>query len=107
MQPKPIDAFIQATHDENINALLDCFTESAVIADEGREFRGPEQIKGWSDTHYIGARVRLDILDVRHTGHEVVLNCKVDGNFPGGPFQFAFYFTLMDDKIASLAIKEN
>jgi SnoaL-like protein len=107
--PQPIAAFIDATNAHNTDELLGTITHSAVITDEGQEYRGIAEIKEWSGEKYIGARVTLDVVDwVNNTGKTIV-TVKVDGNFDKtglpDPFLMDFHFTLDDTRIAALNIR--
>jgi len=107
--PAPIIAFIEATNAHDTNGLFAALTASAVITDEGHEYRGMEAIKEWSDEKYIGARVRLKAVNVINRDRKTIVTTKVDGNFDKtglpDPFYMDFHFIVDGDKIAALNIR--
>jgi len=44
--PKPVEAFIAATHARDSAALMATFSEHAVLADMGKTHRGEESARG-------------------------------------------------------------
>jgi hypothetical protein len=51
------------------------------VNDAGREFRGLEAIKAWSDSDIFAAKVTLAPTDQREADGETVVTTIVDGNF--------------------------
>jgi SnoaL-like domain len=47
--PESAAAYVRATNNHDPAAFIACFAESAVVNDAGREFRGIDAIKAWSD----------------------------------------------------------
>ena len=45
--PEPIAAYIAAENGHDVGALAQCFTEHAVVRDEGRTIEGLPAIKEW------------------------------------------------------------
>src|ERR1700752_270748 len=79
--PPPILAFIAATNAHDTRGLFEALGASAVITDEGHEYRGVEAIKEWSDEKYIGARVTLDPVNVINRDRKTIVTAEVGGNF--------------------------
>lgn len=107
--PQPIAAFIEATNAHNRDEFLATLTESAVITDEGQEYRGIGAIQEWSDEKYIGAKVKLDVVDLMSGNGKTIVTLKVDGNFDKtglpDPFLMDFHFTVDANKIVALDIR--
>lgn len=107
--PQPIVAFIEATNGHHAGEFIATLTDSAVITDEGHEYRGIAAIKEWSDEKYLGAKVTLDLVDVIERDGKTVVTAEVDGDFDKtglpDPFHMDFHFTLEDHKIAALNIR--
>jgi len=107
--PPAIAAFIEATNAHNTNEFLATLTDSAVITDEGQEYRGIAAIKAWSDERYIGVNVALEAVEVVNRGGQTIVTVKVDGNFDktglADPFLMDFHFTPDTRKIAELNIR--
>ena len=107
--PQSIAAFIKATNAHNTDEFLATLTESAVITDEGKEYRGIAAIKEWSDEKYIGAKVILDVVDMANSNGKTIVTVRVDGNFDKtglpDPFLMDFHFAIGTNKIAALNIR--
>jgi hypothetical protein len=107
--PQSITAFIEATNAHKSDEFLATLTESAIIRDEGQEYRGVSAIKEWSDEKYIGAKVTLNVVDVMNGNDKTIVTLKVDGNFDKtglpDPFLMDFHFTVDANKIAALDIR--
>ena len=107
--PQSIAAFIEATNAHNTDEFLATLTDSAVITDEGQEYRGIAAIKAWSDEKYVGAKVTLDVVEAVNSDAKTKLTVEVDGNFDKtglpDPFLMDFHFTTDTRRIAALNIR--
>lgn len=107
--PQSISAFIEATNARKTDEFLATLTETAIITDEGKEYRGIAAIKEWSDEKYIGAKVVLDVVDLANSNGKTIVTVRVDGNFDKiglpDPFLMDFHFAIGIDKIAALNIR--
>jgi ketosteroid isomerase-like protein len=102
--PAPIAAFVQAMNAHDTKALVACFTDDALVHDEGRDHRGGAAIREWSDGVIAKYQVRLDVLAVAARAGETLVTVQVAGTFPGSPIQLGYAFKLRDGKIATLRI---
>lgn len=107
--PQTIQAFIEATNAHHSDEFLATLGESAVITDEGQEYRGIEAIKEWSDEKYIGAKVTLKVIDLISSNGGTIVTLKVDGNFDKtglpDPFLMDFHFTIARNQIVALDLR--
>ncbi|MEJ1979072.1 MAG: hypothetical protein WDN49_26030 [Acetobacteraceae bacterium] len=92
-------------------ALLESFTDDALVNDIQREFWGKAAIKKFADREIIGDKVTMAVTEVYNHYGMVIVAAKLDGeydktNLPN-PLILTFYFTLHDDKIAALFIIHN
>jgi uncharacterized protein (TIGR02246 family) len=102
--PQAVAAALAAANANDSEGFLDCFTEDGVVDDWGREFRGREEIRGWSDGEFIGARVSLGVTEVEERGGETVITAQVGGDGFNGPSHFSF--RVDGDKVARMTIRE-
>jgi SnoaL-like domain len=106
--PNPIAAFIDATNQHNTEALLATLAETAVINDEGQDYRGIAEIKKWSDEKVIGTKVTLEPIKTVEQSGKTIVTAKVDGTFDKtglpDPLVLDFHFTIDSDKVAGLSI---
>ena len=101
--PPPIAAYFEAdSHDAD--RVAQCFTQNAVVIDEGREHRGRAAIARWkagatAKYHYTSEPVGIETTETERT-----VTARLVGDFPGSPVNLRYHFTLEDDKIATLYI---
>jgi hypothetical protein len=101
--PKPIAAyFIADTVDGD--AVSQCFTENAVVKDEGHIYQGRAAIKHWKMEASAKYQYTCEPFACEHKAGKFVVTSRLTGNFPGSPVDLRFFFELEGDKIASLEI---
>jgi SnoaL-like domain len=88
--PDPVAALLAAANAHDTDAFLAIFTPDGVVDDWGREFAGPDAIRGWSDREFIGVSVTLDVDDVTARDGETVVSAQVGGDGFNGGSHFAF-----------------
>jgi len=101
--PEPIAAYFQADAHAG-EAITHCFTEEAVVKDEGRIHSGHAAIKAWkldASTKYSYTSEPIG-LEERDGGY--VVTSRLTGNFPGSPVDLRFAFRLERGRIAFLEI---
>ncbi|NEM06123.1 nuclear transport factor 2 family protein [Geodermatophilus normandii] len=103
--PAPIRSFLAAHVARDADTAIRAFTPDAAVTDEGRTFRGTEEVLGFLrhsgsqfsyTTTLTGAR-RVD------DEHWVAVN-HLEGDFPGGVADLAYRFTMAGDLVAELVI---
>jgi ketosteroid isomerase-like protein len=102
--PQPVAAALAAANANDTGAFLDCFTDDGVVDDWRREFRGREEIRGWSDREFIGVRVSLEVTAVEERGDTTVITAQVGGDGFNGSSHFTF--RVEGDKVARMTIRE-
>ncbi len=85
-------------------AVAQCFTENAIVKDEGHTYRGRAAIKQWKADASIKYQYTCEPFACEQKDGKVVVTSRLTGNFPGSPVNLRFCFELEDDKIASLEI---
>ena len=101
--PQPVAAYFTADRSDS-EAVAQCFTENAVVKDEGRTVKGRAAIKQWKEAasakyHYTSEPSVCDRQDGK-----VVVTSRLTGTFPGSPVNLRYLFKLRGDKIESLEI---
>jgi len=79
--PQVIQDFIAAANKPDPEAYVDCFSEDALVLDEGKEWEGKAAIKKWSAAHHFGANITLELKQHKQHEEEIVVVFKVDGDF--------------------------
>lgn len=103
--PEPIAAYFKADKDDG-ETITRCFTEQAIVKDEGRAHSGSAAIKAWKiDASAKYSYTSEPFAIVEEDGGYVVTS-RLTGNFPGSPLDLRFSFRLEGDKIAYLEITQ-
>ena len=101
--PKPIAAYF-ASDKQDTEAVAQCFTEAAVVKDEGRTYRGRTAIRQWKEDASTKYQYTSEPLACEKCEGTVVVTSRLTGTFPGSPVNLRFFFVLEGDQIASLEI---
>ena len=100
---KPIAAYFAADKADG-ETVSQCFTEDAVVKDEGHTHQGRAAIKQWKTEASAKYQYTCAPSACEQRGRNAVVTCRLAGNFPGSPVDLRFFFELEGDKIASLEI---
>jgi SnoaL-like domain len=101
--PGPVAALLAAANAHDTDAFLATFTADGAVDDWGREFRGADAIRRWSDAEFIGVAVTLEVTDVSERDGATVVAAQVGGDGFNGPSHFAF--RLDGDRVARMTIR--
>jgi hypothetical protein len=101
--PKPVAAYFAADR-ESAEVVAGCFTEGAVVKDEGQTYSDRTAIKQWKTDASAKYQYTSEPLACEQKDGKVVVTGRLTGNFPGSPVDLRFFFGLEGDKIASLEI---
>ena len=103
--PAPIAAYIAGSNAHDPGACAACFTDDAVVQDEGRDRRGNAAIRAWMEEVSAKYRPTVDVIDIAETDDKTIVTGRVSGDFPGSPVDLRYTFTLAGAKIARLEIR--
>jgi len=101
--PKPIAAYFTLDKGDS-EAFVRCFTEDAVVVDEGVTHRGRAAIRQWKANAATTYQYTSEPFACEPAGEKFVVTSRVAGNFPGSPINLKYFFKLVGDKIAGLEI---
>src|SRR5258707_11312312 len=101
--PKPIPAYFAADRGDG-EAVSQCFTDNAVVKDEGHTHKGRAAIKAWKTDASAKYQYTCEPIACEEQEGKIVVTSHLVGNFPGSPVDLRYFFKLEDDKIASLKI---
>ena len=101
--PKPIAAYFTADKGDG-EAVAQCFTENAVVKDEGHTHKGRAAIKEWKTDASATYEYTCEPFACEEKDGKTVVTGHLVGNFPGSPVDLRYFFKLEGDKIASLEI---
>jgi hypothetical protein len=100
--PQPVETYFRAANSHDSALLADCFKEDAAVYDEGEVYRGLAAIKEWNEATGKKYEFTLEVISAAIKAGEAVVIAQASGNFEGSPASIEFYFTVENQKIASL-----
>lgn len=102
--PKPIFDYFAADKDRNADAIAACFTQAAVVEDEGHAYAGWASIRQWTIESSSQYTYRVEPFSIVSQGDRTVVTSRLVGDFPGSPTDLRYFFVLDGHKIAGLEI---
>jgi len=99
--PPAIARFIATNNAHDGDALLAVFAPGATVADDGMTHNTEDAIRAWIKSHLTDPNIVLTPKSY-DAGRLVASG---DGDFPGGPLDFAFDFEIRDDAVTRLSIE--
>jgi hypothetical protein len=103
--PPVVATYFDADRDGNIDAILACFTEDAMVQDEGKMNQGHEAVRAWKIKSSNAYNYTSVPFSVTIEAGRTIVTSRLTGDFPGSPLNLSYFFTLRDGKIAALEIK--
>ncbi len=100
--PKVVTDLIKTQNQFDSVAYANCFTETAVVFDEGKTHNGRKEIEKWigeANKKYQATMKPLKYSETEHT-----LKTEVSGTFTGSPIVMTYLYEFQDDLIQSLKI---
>ena len=101
--PEPIATYFAADR-HDAKAVARCFTEGAVVEDEGQRHCGHAAIKAWKTAASRKYAYIAEPFAQARKGDRTIVKVRLTGNFPGSPVDLQFAFRLERGKIAHLEI---
>ncbi|UBH05883.1 hypothetical protein K8P10_001394 [Leucobacter sp. Psy1] len=103
--PSLVVTYLDAQQDHRYTDALAHFTPDAVVIDDGKTYRGIDEISQWltrsvSEYEYISTRIGQHQSGEAH----VSVRIRLEGNFPGGAVALRYLFELDAGKISHLTI---
>lgn len=101
--PAAVHGFVDGWQGKDADRVHALFAENAVASDEGRTYRGRDEIRGWIDSHIHLFDTTLTFLRAREVDGMVGASFTLAGDFPGGVVDLEYQFRLDEDgEIATL-----
>ena len=101
--PEPIAAYFTADRSSG-EAVAQCFTEDAVVKDEGHTYKGRTAIREWKEAASKKFEYTSEPFACTEQDGKTVVTSRLTGNFPGSPVDLRFFFALAVNRIAALEI---
>ena len=102
--PKPIAAYFTADKGLDGKAVSQCFTENAIVKDEGHTYNGRAEILQWKEVTTSKYQYTSEPFLCEKRDREIVVTSRLTGNFPGSPVDLRYFFKLAGDTISALEI---
>ncbi|MCD6066518.1 MAG: hypothetical protein K0S33_1344 [Bacteroidetes bacterium] len=102
--PKVIADVVTAQNQFDSLAYANCFSETAVVFDEGKTHTGRKAVQEWIDESNKKYKSVMKPLLITHEGKTSVLSAECSGTFPGSPIVLKFHFDIKDGLIEALKI---
>jgi hypothetical protein len=100
--PVPVAIYLAAENQGHTEIVAQCFTQRAVVRDEGQTIEGLAAIKQSEAETKRKYQHTIEPLTSAQKDGKIIVTDRLTGNFPGSPIELEFVFTLDGDKIASL-----
>jgi len=95
---------LQAQENFDSVSYSECFSDDALVFDEGKTHKGKEEIKKWNEKTNEEYKTKLEVIDVFNEDKMTVLTTRGSGTFDGSPIILKYKFEIENDKISSLKI---
>lgn len=102
--PKVVANLVKAQNDFDSTAYAGCFSETAVVFDEGKTHNGRKEIEHWIADANERYKAVMKPVDFEEKGPESLLRAEVSGAFPGSPILMTYHLQIADELIQSLKI---
>jgi len=101
-----IEKYVAASNRRDVESILACFLDVAVVRVEGDTLKGKRDIEDWIAKTIKEYKFRFKTLDVKTRGAEIIVGMKASGAFDGSPVNLGYHFLMENDKISCLIIKK-
>jgi hypothetical protein len=102
--PSVVETYLRVAPRGDLDVLVGCFTEDAVVTDDGKTYRGRTAIRQWRNDVAAAFEYTMAIVDSSPDGDGHLVVARIEGSFPGSPVQLKFRFELAGDLISKLDI---
>lgn len=100
--PKVVAELVKTQNNFDSVAYANCFTETAVVFDEGKTHNGRKEIENWIEK--ANKEYQATMKPLEYSEKEEILKAEVSGNFPGSPIVLSYHLEIADELIHSLKI---
>ncbi|KUJ56765.1 hypothetical protein [Chryseobacterium aquaticum] len=100
--PNIIKALVNAQNQYESHSYADCFTDNAVVFDEGKTYNGKPEIENWISE--ANNEYKTIMKPLNYNEKENILSAEISGTFPGSPAILNYHFELNNELIEFLKI---
>jgi len=97
--PGIIKDYIDASNRHDVKSILSCFSDDALVHDEGEALQGKKAIEAWIVTTIEKYEFQFKPISITSGDTEIVVAVEVSGTFDGSPITLDYHFTIENGKI--------
>jgi ketosteroid isomerase-like protein len=102
--PKVISDLVAAQNNFDSAAYAKCFSETAVVYDEGKTHSGRKEIEHWIADANEKYNATMKPVGFEENEMECILKAETSGNFPGSPIVLSYHLKITGGLIQTLKI---
>ena len=102
--PKVVADLIKAQNNYDSFVYSHCFSETAVVFDEGKTYNGRKEIEQWIAEANAQFKTVMKPVSFEEKVTKSILKAEISGNFDGSPVLLTYYFEIKEGLIHSLEI---
>jgi hypothetical protein len=102
--PKVITDLVTTQNNFDTVAYANCFSETAVVFDEGKTHTGRKEIALWIADANERYEATMQPVSFEEQETDSILKVKVSGNFEGSPIVLSYHLAITEGLIQSLKI---
>ena len=102
--PKIVSDLIKTQNSFDSVAYADCFSETAVVFDEGKTHNGKKEIERWIADSNERYKATIKPVSFEENDTKSLLKAETSGNFEGSPIVLTYHLKIADGLIQSLKI---
>jgi len=102
--PKVIAELVETQNNFDSVAYANCFSETAVVFDEGKTHNGKKEIERWIADSNERYKATIKPVGFEEKETESLLMAETSGNFEGSPIVLTYHMKIEDELIQSLTV---
>lgn len=102
--PKVVSDILTAQKNYDSNAYANYFSETALIIDEEKEYKGKKAIKDWIEDANQQFKITMNPTKYSENNSTAILTAVISRDFPGSPVALDYHMEMKDNKITRLKI---
>ena len=102
--PKVVAELVETQNNFDSVAYANCFSETAVVFDEGKKHNGKKEIERWIADSNERYKATIKPVGFEEKETESLLIAETSGNFEGSPIALTYHMKIEDELIQSLKV---
>lgn len=102
--PKIVADLVEKQNSFDSVAYANCFSETALVLDEGKTHHGRKEIEQWIADSNERYRATIKPVSFEEKETESLLKAETSGNFEGSPIVLTYHLEIADGLIQALKI---